>query len=134
MTASLVGNEQTHAAAVVARLNAVLPAAVRAYSSDDVPADKPSKYVEVSVTRRAGGNLRSAAVTATGGWRITTRVVDQVSVANARLTANTVRTAIEFYYLSIGGKTSTPVQFETSDPIAPDDGWWSGLTAWTYAL
>ena len=134
MTAALIGNEQTHAAAVVARLNAVLPAAVRAYDADDVPATKPTSYVEVSVTRRFGGNRRSSANTATGGWRITTRAVDHTSIANARLTANTTRTALEFFRLSVGGKTSTPVQFETADPVAPDDGWWSGLTAWTYAL
>lgn len=134
MSDTLVGNEQTHAAAVIARLNAVLPATVRAYDVDDVPTDLPSKYVEVTVTRRYGGTRRASASTATGGWRITTRVVDQTSIANARLTANTARTALEFYRLSIGGKTSTPVQFETAEVIGPDDGWWSGMTAYTYAL
>ena len=134
MTASLIGNEQTHAAAVVARLNAILPATVRAFDLDDMPTELPSKYVEVTVSRRFGGALRSAAVTSISGWRITTRVVDQNSIPNARLSANTVRTALEFYRLAIGGKTSTPVQFETAEVIGPDDGWWSGMTAWTYAL
>lgn len=133
MTGTLVADERLHATAVVARLNAVLPAAVRAYDIDDVPAEKPSKYVEVTVSRRFGGVLRTAA-TSTGGWRVTTRVVDQTSISNARLTANTVRTALEFYRLSVGGKTSTPTQFETAEVIGPDDGWWSGLTAWTYTL
>lgn len=131
---TLIGNEQTHATAVLALLNAALPSTVRAYDSDDVPDTLPSKYVEVAVSRRFGGNLRASATTDASGWRVLTRVVDQTSVSNARLTANTVRTALEFARLSIGGKKSTPVRFETADPIAPDSGWWSGLTAWTYAL
>ena len=134
MSDTLIGNEQTHAAAVIAVLNAALPAAVRAYDSDAVPTTPPAKYVEVTVSRRFGGTRRSSGNTATGGWRITTRVIDQNSITNARLTANTVRTALEFVRLSIGTKTSTPVQFETAEVIGPDDGWWSGMTAYTYAL
>lgn len=134
MTADLVADEQLHATAVLAVLNAALPDSYPAYDIDDVPSPRPSRYVEVSTSRRAGGNLRASAETATGGWRVTTRPVDQFSVTNARKAANTVRVALEFARLSVGGKTSTPVQFETSDPIEADDGWHSGLTAWTYAL
>lgn len=134
MTAVLVGDEQLHAAAVLSRLNDVLPDSVTAYDSDEVPATKPSKYVEVTLTRRPGGNLRSAGNTSTAGWRISTRVVDKVSITNARRTANTVRNALEFFGLTVAGKPSTPIQFETAEPVGPDDGWWSGLTTWTYAL
>ncbi len=134
MTGVLVGDEQLHATAVLAVLNAALPDSVVAYDVDDLPTPRPSRYVEVSVTRRAGGNLRSVGSTSIAGWRITTRPVDQFSVTNARKAATTVRGAIEFARLTVSGKKSTPVQFETSDPIEADEGWVSGLTAWTYAL
>lgn len=134
MTATLVGDEQLHAAAIIARLNATLPASVRAYDSDDVPDVKPDKYVEVIVTRRFGANLRSSGRTAAAGWRVACRSVDQTSVANARHTANYVRTALEFYRVTVSSKKSTPIQFETEDPIGPDDGWYSGLSSWTYVL
>lgn len=131
---SLVGNEETHAAAVLAVLNAGLPSSVRAYDFDELPATRPVDYVEVTVSRRAGALNRSTGRTETSGWRVTTRAVSQVGVSNARVTRNKVRVALEFARLSVGGKTSTPVQFETSDPVESDDGWWSGLTVWTYAL
>lgn len=131
---SLVGNEDTHALAVIAALNAGLPASVRAYDLDDLPATRPADYLEVTVSRRAGGELRSTGATKTAGWRVTTRAVSKVSVSNARTTLNKARLALEFVNLSVGGKTSTPVQFETQEAVEPDDGWWSGLIAWTYAL
>jgi len=135
VTGTLVGDEQLHAAAIITRLNAILPASVRAYDSDDVPDVKPAAYVEVLVSRRFGAApARGTASTTRAGWRVAARVVDQTSVPNARRTANFVRTALEFYRLSVGGKTSTPVQFETAEAIGPDDGWWSGLTAYTYAI
>lgn len=134
MSGVLVGDETAHAAAVLAALNAALPASTVAYDIDDVPTPRPSRYVEVTVSRRAGGNLRSAGSTSTAGWRVTTRTVDQFSVSNARKSAATVRGALEFARLVVGGKQSSPVQFETSDPIESDEGWFSGLTAWTYAL
>jgi hypothetical protein len=131
---SLVAAEELHAAAVVAKLNAALPAQVRAYDFDELPATRPANYIEVTVSRRFGGEQRSVASSTRGGWRVTTRSVSSVSVSNARKNAETVRAALESARLTVSSKKSTPVQFETADPIEPDDGWWSGLTAWTYAL
>jgi hypothetical protein len=133
VTGTLVADEQLHAAAVIAIINAGLPAQTRAYDLDDVPATLPTHYVAVTVSRRVRGELRAAA-TSTAGWRDTTRVVDKNSVTNARNTAKIVRSALEFASLSVDGKASTAVQFESAEPIGPDDGWWSGLTTWTYTL
>lgn len=134
MTAALVADEQLHATAVLTVLNAALPTQTRAYDVSEVPDTKPPHYVEVMLSRRFGGARRASADTGTGGWRIATRVVDKESVTDARNTASKVRDALEFARLAVAGKQSTPVQFEGAEPIGPDDGWWSGLTTWTYVL
>jgi hypothetical protein len=126
--------EEANATAVIATLNAALPTSVRAYDLDELPATRPDNYVEVTVSRRFGGQQRNTAQATTQGWRITTRSVSSVSVFNARKNAETVRAALEFARLSVGGSTTTPVQFETAETVGDDDGWWSGLTTWTYAL
>lgn len=131
---SLVADEALHTAAFLAAVNASLPASVRAYSPDAVPEPLPQDYVEVTVSRRAGVANRANGRTLLGGWRATTRAVSSVGVYNAQRSEEKVRLGVEFKRLSVGGKTSTPVQFETSDAVGPDDGAWSGLSAWTYAL
>lgn len=131
---SLVAAEELHAVAVIALLNAALPAQVRAYDVDEVPATRPANYLEVTVSRRFGGEQRSVGSSTHGGWRALVRSVSQVSVSNARKNAEAGRVALESKRVTVSSKKSTPIQFETADPIAADDGWWSGVTAFTYAL
>lgn len=131
---SLVADEAVHATAVLAAINASLPSSVRAYTPDLVPDPRPDEYVEVTVSRRAGPGVRANGRTKLGGWRVTARTVSRVSVANAQRSDEKVRLGLEFQRLSIGGKATTPVAFETEDLIGDDQGEWSGLTSWTYAL
>lgn len=125
-------SEELHAAAVIAALSG--EGAV-AYDLDDLAkmATLPANYVEVTVSRRAGAPLRNPGSTGRTGWRVTTRVVC-ATVTNAREYRRRVEAALNFRRLTVGGSVSTPVQFETEETIGADDGVWSGLTVWTYAL
>lgn len=82
------------------------------------------RYVE---PRRAGRAGRS-------GWRLSIRYVGRTpdEARHAQLVATT---AVDEKRLTVGGHLSTPVTHESTSPIEPDDdGWWSGLTNWTYVL
>lgn len=135
MTGSLVADEQLHADAIVAALNAALPAGIRAWEPDELKKQDPtpSEYVEVLVEPRFGGNLRGGATSA-GGWRVQTRGVSETSIFNARAGLNAARAALQFASLEIGGKRTTPIQFETAEAVGEDEGWWSGHITWTYVL
>ena len=127
--------EDQHATAVLAALNAVLTTGRKAYDSDTLRAMAalPADYVEVTVSRRFGGEERNDGYIGTEGYRITTRVVGKF-VANGRDMRDKVRTALAFKMLTVGSLTTTPIAFETEDPIGDDEGRWSGLTAWTYQV
>lgn len=126
---------EQHGVAILAALNAVLPASMAAYDLDDLAklATKPDNYVEVTVSRRYGGDRRNAGAKSATGWRITTRVVAK-TISNARLIEDHCKTALENVRLTVGAETSTAVEFETAEIVGPDDGYFSGLTAWIYAL
>ena len=127
--------ETEHATAVLAALNAVLPTGRKAYDSDDLRrlATLPTDYVEVTVSRRFGGEERANGYIGTEPYRITTRVVAK-EIPNARLLRDKVRTALAFNTVTVGSLTTTPVAFETEDPIGDDEGLWSGVTSWTYLV
>jgi hypothetical protein len=121
--------EQEHSDAVVAFLNTL---GAVAYDLGDVPHPLPDWYTEVTVTRRFGGEQRGSGEREGRLWRITTRQVSKRLQAAQNLRAKL--DALEGAVLTIGGETTTPVEFETADPIGPDDGWWSGLETWTYRI
>ena len=128
-------SEDEHALAVLAALNAVLPTGRKAYDSDTLRAlaTLPTDYVEVTVSRRFGGEERGGGYIGTEPYRITTRVVGK-TISNARVLRDKVRTALAFNTVTVGALTTTPVAFETEDPIGDDEGLWSGLTLWTYVV
>lgn len=123
-----------HYTAILAALNAGLPAAHKAYRMGDpgIITDASAAYTEVIISRRHGGIARADSTLDSDLIRVMTRVVAK-SADNAGVQQTKVRAALEYTALSIGGVTTTPIQFETEDPIAPDDGWYSGATDWTYA-
>jgi hypothetical protein len=123
-------SEELHAAAYIAALNTNLAGSATAYDYDEIPATLPNRYVEVTVSRRYGGEMRGEKPT-TNLFRATTRVVAK-SVSDARELRRRV-SLIEGTYLTVGGVNTTPIQFETDEPIGPDDGYYSGLTQWTWA-
>lgn len=128
-----MSTEEQHATAVLTALNAVLTTGMDAYDLDDIPSPLPDNYVEVTVSSRAGAPNRSTASTGRSGWRITTRTVGK-TVSNAREMRRLVRTALLFVRLTVDGDQTTRIQFESEEPIGPDDGWYSGLSTWSYAI
>jgi hypothetical protein len=91
----------------------------------------PPWYTELTVTRRFGGNPRVTTESGVQGYRITTRAVAN-SAANARNMRAKQHAALEEVVLVIDGEPTTPIKFESADPIAPDERMFSGLTTWTY--
>lgn len=124
---------ELNATAVLAAINAQFTSA-RAYELDDVPAGRPADYIEVTISRRFGGALKMGGSMDITGYRVTVRAVSQTAVSNVRNSLEKSRAALEFKRLTVGDQTTTPIQFETEDPAAYDDGWFSGLLAFTYAL
>lgn len=124
---------QQQATAVLAALNAALTPKV-AYDLDKVPATRPAEYVEVTVSRRHGGEFRQCGDIGTVGYRVTVRAISRVSVSNVRASLEKCRSALEFASLTVGDESTTPIQFETEDPAGYDDGWFSGLVTFTYVI
>ena len=124
------GTEEEQAAAVIAALNA---AGAFAFDVDEMPGKLPAQFTQVTISQRFGGNPRQTTRSGVTGWRITTRQVGK-SVSNARELRKRTHQALEQAVLAVAGETSTPVAFETADPIGADDGWYSGLETWTYVI
>lgn len=122
-----------HAVAVLAVINAPLPAAIRAYETDHIPDPLPDQYVEVILTRVFGGEPMLDGSIASSGWLIFTRFVAK-SITNAGRLQDRVGGELEGRILTIAGRASTPVTFETEEPIAPDNGWYSGSAQWAYTI
>ena len=128
----MTATEEQHAAAVKAALTAQSAAP---YDLDDLKAlaTPPAQYTEVTVSRRFGAQNRATGSTGRVGWRITTRAVAK-TVSNAREMRKRTAAALSYVRLTVDGDQTTPIQFEGEEPIGDDDGWWSGLTTWTYTL
>lgn len=124
---------EANATAVLAAINAQF-SSTHAYDLDKVPSPRPAEYVEVAISRRFGGNLKQGGSMNVVGYRVTCRAVSQVSVTNARNSLEKCRIALEFKRLTVGDEQTTPIQFETEDPADGDDGWFSGLLAFTYCI
>lgn len=122
-----MSDEATQLALVVAALDA---AGAVPHTVDELQrmSSRPAYYCEVNVTRRFGGNPRGGRAPSPAGWRITTREVAQTE-NNAREVRRLTALALEGVALT----GTTPVAFESADPISGDDGWFSGLETWTYS-
>lgn len=127
-------SEEAVAQAVIGVLGSAFP-----YDVDDVPGTNgnagtlPTRYTEVTVSRRYGGPVRGDATPTTIGYRITTRAVAK-NVTDARNLRRLAMRDLENVALTVGAEKSTPVAFESADPIGPDAGWFSGLVTWTTTL
>lgn len=128
----MTSTEEQHATAIKAALTAQQAAP---YDLDDLKAltSPPSQYVEVTVSRRYGGEERATGSTGRIGWRISTRAV-ATTISNAREMRKRAVTALLYARLTVDGDKTTPIQFEGEEPIGDDDGWYSGLSTWTYAI
>lgn len=99
--------------------------------ADGAAGDLPAAFVLLTVERRyvPPNNGRSAVT----GWRITTRHTGSTP-ANARLVGSWVTTALNEVRLTVDGVQSTPITHESTTAVEKDDGMFSGLSSWTYAL
>jgi len=124
-----MATEKEHQAAVEALLTSLgaVPLALGA-----VPSTPPDWYTEVGVVRRYGGEQRMSGLRDGQLYRITARQVAKMLPNAQNLRAKSA--GLEGAVLTIAGQTSTPIEFESADPIAEDDGYYSGLETWTYAL
>lgn len=123
---------QENVTAILARLNAVLTPP--AYDLGEVPASRPGEFVELTLTRRFGGSLKLGAATGVVGYRFTIAAVSNTAMDNVRNSLEECRADLEFSRLTVGGKRSTPIQFETEDEADYGKGWFSQYAAYTYAL
>jgi hypothetical protein len=125
-----MASEEQHAAAILAALNA---AGAAAYDVDDLTnlATLPSYYTEFGIAWRYGALQRAGRTGKCEGYRFTTRAVAK-TVSNARVMQDRAETALQDRVLVIDGVPTTPIQRDSRDQIAPDEGWYSGLTTWTF--
>lgn len=128
-----------HATAIKAAIKAALPTSVNVYDYSTVPATNgntgtlPASFVIVAIERRYNPNLRMSAQAGGSGWRVSARCV-ATTVTNAGLLLAAVATALDEVEIDIAGEMTTPVQFESDETPAYDDGRYAGLSIWTYAL
>jgi len=129
-------SEVEHAAAIRTLLDAALVGATQswhAYDYDDVPDDLPSNYAVVTVTRRYADDFRFNYARVLVGYRLTTLAVG-LTVDSTRWVRDRIAVALNDKPLTLNDQPTTPVRFETENPIEWDDGRYSGATSWTYAL
>lgn len=127
-------SEQQHFDAVLAALAA---ANARPYDYDDKPSE--TSYSLVSVGDRFGGVMRVTGRTGTRSVRVTVRAVAKTPDA-AREIRRRADTALREQRVTVGGYISTPIQFETAEPVGPDGdaaisgSWFSALSSYTYTV
>lgn len=132
----MAADESTQAVAIRSALDAALAGSSvqwHAYDFDDVPPDLPSNYAVISVTRRFGDDFRFSYGRQLVGYRLTTTEVGQ-TVDQARWVRARIAGALSDQPITVDGAVTTPFRFESQTAIDTDDGMWSGVTSWTYAL
>lgn len=129
--------EQEHLDAVLALLNAGTNQATRrAYDLDELAerAKRPKQYTEVTVFEAITDNARGDGETGVRRFVVLTRAV-ALNAQNAREMRRLDRAALDGRTVTVAGRTSTPLRKAVQDdPIGPDDGWFSGLSEWIYAI
>lgn len=132
-------SQNDHMAAILTRANtAATPRS--AYSIDKVPPefdfDTGIGYLELTLSRRFGGNARNGGGKTPAGYRLTARAVSK-SVANTALMLEKFRAGFENTFLAItaASEIAGPFLFETEDPVGQDEAdvyLYTGLQSFTY--
>jgi hypothetical protein len=120
-------------AAALAKMNAALPASVRAVEPSKVATPRPKEFVNVTLVRRAGGSPRAGRYDTTG-WALYLMAASQTSEANARNSLRLAGAALESAPLVVGSESSTPVRFDNARPVSPDDGWFTGSAVYHFTI
>lgn len=120
------------ATAILAKINTAIAPKV-AYELDKAPTTG-ADFGEITLSRRFGGNVRAGQLSPSS-WRLTVRSVGS-TVKNARLLHENAQ-AIENFVIVVGSESSTPVAFETEEPIGLDEAqrlYWTGLRSYTFCF
>lgn len=124
---------QQTATALLAVINAA--ATPTAYDGPDkVPTPRPSEYIAITLTRMFGGVQRGCGTKALTGYRLGVIAVSEQSITNVRSSLEASRGALEYLRLTVGARTSTPIQFETETAAATKDGWSEGRQFFTLCI
>lgn len=101
------------------------------FDPDDLPTSAlPRMYGVLWLSRRYGGVQRQGKPGAVG-WRVLVRTVGS-SVDEVRHLNDQIST-LEGEQIAVPGRESSPLTFESSDPVGPDDGLFSAAVIWTFA-
>lgn len=130
----MTATEQQIATALLAVVNAALPADKKCYELNEVPSPRPADYVEMTLSRTFGGEFRACGGVGVTSYRVTFRGISQTTVKNVRNRLETCRSVLESAQVVVDSDSTTPIRFETEDPVAADDGWFSGLHSYTFAI
>lgn len=100
--------------------------------ADGNPGKLPRVYVLVSISRRFA-QPNKVNMTTRSAWRLSLRYVGH-TVDEARWAGCQIANALNQKQITVGAFTSTALTHETTTHVEPDDGLYSGLVVFTYAL
>lgn len=129
-----MADEKAHLTAVKALLTTQSAAP---YSLSEIKAARaagtlPASYNEVHVSQRLGsGPRRSGAPSAVTQWRILIRSVAK-EFGNAQEMRRRAGLALHEAKVTVGGEVFFIERAVSDDLIGEDDGWWAGVSEFTY--
>ena len=125
--------EEAHLVAVVAKIAAT---GANAYGIGELAAlaVRPEHYTEVMVMERNAEQFRLGGVASMRFYRVLTRAVAD-EYANAQWERDRATEGLSGAYVTVDGVVSTVISKPISDdPIALDEGKYSGLQEWSYGI
>ena len=119
--------------AVVALVDAALPARTEVHEAGAMDKPYPPEFVTVYVVRRGGGTGR-AGRRATRGWAAYLTGASSESGHNARNSLRLAGDALENKVLAVGDERSTPMTFDNGRAVTEDKGWHSGVSVYHFTI
>lgn len=119
--------------AVLAAVNAAMPATKQATEPSDLASPRPLEHTTVTVVERPGGSARSGR-RSTRGWQVYVFSASSTSESNARNSLEKAHGALVNKVLVVGSEQSTPVALGPARPVGSDDGWFSGSKSYLFAI
>ena len=119
--------------AVLAAVNAALPATKQATEPSGVGSPRPLEHTTVTLVERPGGSVR-AGRRSTRGWQVYVFAASSTSEANARNSLEKAHGALVNKVLVVGDERSTPIALGPSRPVGDDDNWFSGSKSYLFTI
>lgn len=132
MTTAPAIDTRPHVEAVKAAVTANL-GQWNAYEYGQVPAALPHIFALVSVERRYVPPMRAGNRAGRSGWRVSVRTVGRTA-DECRWALWKATQALDETALTVDGHASSRLQHESTTDAEPDDGRFSALSQWTYAI